>query len=87
MDLNPLIRVNPQTTRTWNDRGGLGINNDYVPQCNLLNPAANGECGPTDNQNFGKDFFTRTFDSNFINGFGILRDIAFLHDLSVPLSA
>jgi hypothetical protein len=70
MDLNPLIRVNLSTTRTWSDRSGLGINGDYVPQCNLLNPAANGECGPMDNQNFGKEFFTRTFDSNFINGFG-----------------
>jgi hypothetical protein len=70
MDLNPLIRLNLQTTRTWNDRGGLGINGDYVPQCDLLNPAANGECGPMDNQNFGKEFFTRTFDPAFINGYG-----------------
>jgi hypothetical protein len=64
MDLNPLIRVNLTTTRTWTDR-----NTDFNPQCDLLNPAANGECGPMDNQNFGKDFFTRTFDPNFINGF------------------
>jgi hypothetical protein len=70
MDLNPLIRLNLQTTRTWNDRGGLGVNGDYVPQCDLLNPAANGECGAMDNQNFGKEFFTRTFDPDFINGFG-----------------
>ena len=70
MDLNPLIRLNLQTTRTWNDRGGLGINGDYVPQCDLLNPAANGECGAMDNQNFGKEFFTRTFDPDFINGYG-----------------
>ncbi len=70
MDLNPLIRVNLSTTRTWSDRSGLGINGDYVPQCDLLNPAANGECGAMDNQNFGKEFFTRTFDPNFINGFG-----------------
>jgi hypothetical protein len=71
MDLNPLIRLNLQTTRTWNDRGGLGINGDYVPQCDLLNPAANGECGAMDNQNFGKDFFTRTSDMNFIHGYGV----------------
>ncbi len=70
MDLNPLIRLNLQTTRTWDDRGGKGINGDFTPQCDLLNPAANGECGPMDNQNFGKEFFTRTFDPNFINGFG-----------------
>jgi len=70
MDLNPLIRLNLQTTRTWDDRAGRGINGDFTPQCNLLNPAANGECGPMDNQNFGKEFFTRTFDPNFINGFG-----------------
>jgi hypothetical protein len=70
MDLNPLIRVNLQTTRTWSDRSGLGINNDYIPQCDLLNPAANGECGRMDNQNFGKEFFTRTADPNFINGYG-----------------
>ncbi len=71
MDLNPLIRLNLQTTRTWDDRGGLGINGDYIPQCDLLNPAANGECGRMDNQNFGKEFFTRTFDPAFIDGFGV----------------
>ncbi|MEO8258962.1 MAG: carboxypeptidase regulatory-like domain-containing protein [Acidobacteriota bacterium] len=69
MDLNPLIRLNLQTTRTWNDRGGLGVDGDYVPQCDLLNTASNGECGAMDNQNFGKEFFTRTFDRGFINGF------------------
>jgi hypothetical protein len=70
MDLNPLIRLNLQTTRTWDDRAGRGINGDFIPQCNLLNTAANGECGAMDNQNFGKEFFTRTFDPGFINGFG-----------------
>src|SRR5262249_6913577 len=73
MDLNPLIRLNLQTTRTWSDRSNLGINGDYVPQCDLLNPAANGECGAMDNQNFGKEVFTRTFDPNFITGDGVGR--------------
>jgi hypothetical protein len=71
MDLNPLIRLNLQTNRTWNDRGGLGINGDFKPQCDLLNPAANGECGAMVNQNFGKEFFTRTFDPAFIDGYGV----------------
>ena len=42
------------TNRTWNDRGGLGVNGDYVPQCDLMNPAANGECGPWQQPAFGQ---------------------------------
>ena len=37
------------TTRAWTDANG-----DFVTNCDLLNPAGNGECGPMDNQNFGK---------------------------------
>ena len=63
MDTNPLIRTALVTTRTWND-----LNRDYVPNCDLASPAANGECGRMDNQNFGKEVFTRFFDPEFING-------------------
>jgi hypothetical protein len=37
------------TTRPWTDTNG-----NYVADCTLLNPAANGECGPMANPNFGK---------------------------------
>jgi hypothetical protein len=63
MDSNPLIRTALSTTRTWNDQ-----NRDYVPDCDLINPSANGECGRMDNQNFGKEVFTRFFDPAFIDG-------------------
>ena len=45
------------TTRPWNDAFfGLGDprSGNYVPNCDLLNTAANGECGPMANPNFAK---------------------------------
>jgi hypothetical protein len=63
MDMNPLIRTALSTTRTWTD-----ANRDYVPDCNLLDTQANGECGRMDNQNFGREVFTRFFDPAFIDG-------------------
>jgi hypothetical protein len=38
-----------ETNRAWTD-----ANRDFRPDCNLLAPAANGECGPLANPNFGK---------------------------------
>ena len=74
LDLNPLIRTTPQTTRTWNDRttfpAGDPRNGNYIPDCDLVNPAANGECGRMDNQNFGKEVFTKSFDPDLIHGWG-----------------
>ena len=37
------------TTRTWNDANG-----NYVPDCDLRNPAAKGECGPWSDLSFGQ---------------------------------
>jgi hypothetical protein len=65
LDLNPLIRTNLQTTRTWND-----VNGNFVPDCVLTSPTANGECGRMDNQNFGQEVFTKTFDPELIHGWG-----------------
>jgi hypothetical protein len=49
-------------TRAWTD-----ANNDYVVNCDLLNPAANGECG-AGNPFFGKATSPLTIDPATING-------------------
>ena len=46
---NPIVRSVNNANRSWNDANG-----DYVPDCDLGNFAANGECGAIDNNNFGK---------------------------------
>ena len=69
--MNPVERLVTQTTRAWNDRGGLGINNDYVPQCDLMNPALNGECGPWLNQSFLQTRPTTTLDPSILSGWGV----------------
>jgi hypothetical protein len=64
-DLQPGRRISTNTTRTWTDANG-----NYIPDCDLISPAANGECGRMDNQNFGKDVFTKSFDPDLIHGWG-----------------
>lgn len=64
---NALVNV---ATRSWNDRIGLGINNDYIPQCDFLNPAVNGECGPTSPGTFGTAGVLDTFDPDLLGGWG-----------------
>ena len=45
---NPIVASVNQVNRSWADANG-----NFVPDCNLANRAANGECGPLANQNFG----------------------------------
>src|SRR5688572_11186431 len=65
---NPVNAMANSTTRSWNDRGGLGINGDYVPQCDLLNPLINGECGPITNTRFGQRIPTTISDPTMLRG-------------------
>ncbi len=53
------------TTRAWND-----TNRNYVPECDLLTPAANGECGALANNNFGNAVPGAQFDPDLLRGWG-----------------
>jgi hypothetical protein len=64
-DMNPLTR-----TATWTTRGWTDADRDFVADCDLLNPAANGECARMDNQRLGQPVFTRTFDPDWHTGWG-----------------
>ncbi len=65
LDMNPLVRTVITTTRGWTD-----TNRNYVPDCDLMNAAANGECARMANQNLGRPVFTRSFDPAFVSGWG-----------------
>ena len=62
---NPALAVVTQTTRSWND-----ANRDFVPDCNLLVPAANGECGSMADPSFGNASSATKFDRDLTHGWG-----------------
>src|SRR5262249_14658429 len=81
---NPISRFAGSTDRAWNNFEG-----DYIPHCDLMNPAANGtlvnsvyECGPWSNQNFGKLVNNLTYDPKILNGWNVRE---FSWDLSMSV--
>lgn len=63
---NPSRNLVTSATRTWTEIGPR----DYIPQCDLLNVKANGECGPLSNENFGTVVTNLTYDKNLLTGWG-----------------
>jgi hypothetical protein len=73
--IHPINNLVVLTTRAWND-----VSRDFAPDCDLLNPLANGECGPMANADFGKVSLrgggergrgiATTYDPDLLRGWG-----------------
>ena len=64
--MTPAHRLVNTTNRTWND-----ADRDFNPDCDILNPAANGECGAMSDPNFGLSRPGINYDPDILNGFGV----------------
>ena len=60
-----------RVTRSWNDTTAPGSPNYYIPQCNLLNPLANGNCGTISDLRFGTPIPSTTYDPAVQGGWGV----------------
>ena len=72
--LAPVNRLANFVTRTWNDLtypAGDPRRGNYVPDCDLVNVLANGECGNLSDTNFGSPTPSTTIDSKVLNGWGV----------------
>jgi hypothetical protein len=62
---NPVNLFGNVTNRSWND-----ANRNFIPDCDLVSPAANGECGAMANANFGRPLQTARVDPKILEGWG-----------------
>ena len=64
----------PAILRTWNDSFypvGDPRRGNFIPDCDLLNPDLNAECGPINDRNFGTTTLSRNFDPAALQGWGV----------------
>jgi len=64
---NPITRIATTASRGWTDANG-----NYVPDCVLTNPLANGECGQMNALTFGTPTqTTAAIDPKILDGWGV----------------
>src|SRR5262249_11039475 len=64
--VNPANSIVTNATRVWTDS-----NNNYVADCDLRNPVANGECAGLSNTAFGTQVINTTYAPDLLNGFAV----------------
>ncbi|HUK34811.1 MAG TPA: hypothetical protein VLV86_12900, partial [Vicinamibacterales bacterium] len=64
--LNPAVAISTSVARTVTDRNG-----NHVPDCDLTNPLANGECGPWLTTGFGSQLPSTTQDPATLRGWDV----------------
>jgi hypothetical protein len=62
-NMAPAARIVTSANRAWNDG-----NRNFVPDCDLINPVANGECGAMTPSNFGSTASGVTYDPDIVEG-------------------
>jgi hypothetical protein len=72
--VNPLQSTVSSAVRNWNDLFypvGDQRRENFAPDCDLKNVAANGECGPANPSTFGQILVRTRYDDAITRGFGV----------------
>jgi hypothetical protein len=63
---NPVLDLVHTTPRNWTDTNG-----NFIPDCDPVNPEANGECRAMLDPNFGGSRRGATYDRDVLGGWGV----------------